>query len=137
MDADIVAVATAAVPYVTAAVSAYGAAVLSRIQETAADATVNTGGRVLRRLLQRNESAPAIEAAVLDLAADPADSDRQVALRLQIRKALAEDDRLAADISRIVNGGATTIISATGERSVAGHTISGVVVTGDDAEITK
>jgi hypothetical protein len=137
VDADIVAVATAAVPYVTAAVSAYGAAVLSRIQETAADATVNTGGRVLRRLLQRNESAPAIEAAVLDLAADPADSDRQVALRLQIRKALAEDDRLAADISRIVNGGATTIISATGERSVAGHTISGVVVTGDDAEITK
>jgi hypothetical protein len=79
VDADIVAVATAAVPYVTAAVSAYGAAVLSRIQETAADATVNTGGRVLRRLLQRNESAPAIEAAVLDLAADPADSDRQVA----------------------------------------------------------
>jgi hypothetical protein len=136
VDAEIVAVVTAAVPYVTAAVAAYGAAVLSRIQETAADATVDAGGRMLRRLLQRDESAPAIEAAVRDLATDPADEDRLAALRLQIRKALAEDDRLAADISRIVNGAATTI-SATGKRAVAAHTITGVVVTGDNAEITK
>lgn len=136
MDAEIVAVATAAVPYVTAAVAAYGGAVLSRIQEAAADVTVDAGGRVLRRLLQRDESAPAIEAAVRDLAADPADEDRLAALRLQIRKALAEDDQLAADISRIVNGATTTII-ASGKRSVAAHTITGPVVTGDNNEITK
>lgn len=130
MDAEIAAVASAAMPYVTAAVGAYGAAVLSRIQEAAADATVGVGGRVLRRLLQRPESALALEAAVRDLAMDVADEDRLAALRLQIRKILAADGRLAEDVSGMVRAAGTTV-NAWAKRSVAADTISGIVITGD------
>lgn len=137
MNAEFAALANAVVPYVTAAVGAYGAAVLTRLQEVAADATVGVGGTLLRRLLQRAEPAPALEAAVLDLAEDPDNGDRQSALRLQIRKVLATDERLAADVAGIVQAAGTTV-TASAPRSVAAQTISNSVVsTGDDAEITR
>jgi len=136
MDAEIAAVAAAVVPYLTAAAGAYGAAVLSRIHDSAADTTVGFGSRLLRRLLQREDSAPALESAVLDLAEDPADNDRQAALRLQIRKILAADEELAADVSGMINGAEITI-TASGDRAVAGQHISGVVITGDITETAR
>ena len=40
-----------AVPSVVAAVTAYGTAVLSRVEEASADASIRPGGRLLRRIL--------------------------------------------------------------------------------------
>lgn len=136
MDPDVTSLAGAVVPYVAAAAGAYGAGVVARVQEVAADATVGLGGRLLRRLLGREESAPLVEAAVLDVAEDPADEDRLAALRWQIRKAVAADPRLAAELSEMLASAGVTI-TASGERSVAGHTISGVVITGDGGQVTR
>lgn len=130
MDAEIVAAAAAAVPYVAAAVRKYGAEVLARIQEAAADATVGLGGKILRRLLQRSESASELEAAVQDLAEDTSDEDRLAALRLQIRKVMAADQQLSADVSELMKGAGVSI-TAYGDRSVAAYVINGPVSTGD------
>jgi hypothetical protein len=119
-------------PYITAAVTAYGAAVLSRAQDTAADATVSLGQRLLQRLVHRNEARPAVEVAVEDLAAEPADHDLQAALRVQLRKALLADPDLCAELSSMVRQSGPTII-ASGERSIAAHTIHGGAYTGDAA----
>jgi hypothetical protein len=87
MDGDL---AAAVVPYVAAAAGAYGAAVIERVQNAAADATVDTtvglGRRLLGRILRKEESAAPVAAAVSDLAQDPEDDDRVAAMRLQIRK---------------------------------------------------
>lgn len=136
MDVEVTALAAAVVPYVSAAVATYGAGVLSRVEDAAADATVGVGGRVLRRLLGRGESRPAVEAAVVDLAEDPGDEDRVAALRLQIRKALSEDPGLAAEVAQLV-GAAGVTVTASGERSIAAQTISGVAATGDSARVTR
>ncbi|MEU7750308.1 hypothetical protein [Micromonospora sp. NPDC049171] len=106
------------------------------MQEVAADATVGLGGRLLRRLLGREESAPMVEAAVMDVAEDPADEDRLAALRLQIRKAAAADSQLAVELSQMLASAGVTI-TASGGRSVAGQTISGVVITGDGGQVTR
>ncbi|MBM0235797.1 hypothetical protein JNW91_30990 [Micromonospora sp. STR1_7] len=136
MDPEITALAATVTPYVATAVGAYGAGVVARLQDVAADATVGLGGRLLRRLLARDESAPAVEAAVTDLAEDPSDEDRTAALRLQIGKVLAADAQVAADVSRMLASAGVTV-TASGERSVAANTISGVVVTGDGAQVTR
>ncbi|MEU4768013.1 hypothetical protein AB0H12_32660 [Actinosynnema sp. NPDC023794] len=137
MSAEIAELANAVVPYVTAAAGAYGSAVLTKLQEQSADATVRTGGSLLRRLLGKEQSAPALEAAVLDLAEDTEDPDRQGALRLQIRKLLAEDEELRAEISDVLKGAGATV-TASGTRAVAAEAITdSVVSTGDDAQITQ
>jgi hypothetical protein len=126
----VAAIAAAAVPYVAAAAGAYGAAVVARVREVAADATVGLGGRLLHRLLMRAESAPAVEAAVLELAEDPADEDRLAALRLQIRKVLAADAELAADVAGMLLRAGGPVV-ASGTRSVAMRDNAGIVQTGD------
>ncbi|MCC8245549.1 hypothetical protein [Saccharothrix luteola] len=137
MSAEIAELANAVVPYVTAAAGAYGSAVLTKLQEQSADATVRTGGSLLRRLLGKEQSAPALEAAVLDLAEDTEDPDRQGALRLQIRKLLAEDEELRAEISDVLKSAGATV-TASGDRAVAAEAITdSVVSTGDDAQITQ
>jgi hypothetical protein len=133
---DVTAVAAAVAPHVAAAVSAYGAGVVARVQEAAVDATAGMGGRLLRRLLGRTESAPAVEAAVRELAEGPDDEDRLAALRLQIRRVLAADPVMAADVEEILGGAGVSVI-ASGERSVAAQTISGIASTGDRATIQR
>lgn len=138
MDVDVVQTAAAVLPHVLAAVSAYGTSVLEkardRVIDEGADATVNLGLRVLRRILGREESQQAVESAVIDVAAGEDDSD--AALRLQIRKALAADAELAREVRGMLPA-AGSRIEASGERSVAIGENSGVVSTGDDASIQR
>ncbi len=137
MSAEIAELANAVVPYVSAAAGAYGNAVLTKLQEQSADATVRTGGSLLRRLLRQEQTTPALEAAVLDLAEDVDDPDRQGALRLQIRKLLTEDEELRTEIAGLLEVAAPAV-TASGTRSVATGTITGSVVsTGDNAQITR
>jgi hypothetical protein len=131
VDADL---AAAVVPYVAAVAGAYGGAVLERVTNAAADATaeatVGAGRRLLRRILGRAESAAVIGAAVQDLAVDPHDADRVAALRLQLRKAFADDPELVAEVRAMLPAGAVT---ASGTRSVALQDNTGIVQTGDGA----
>jgi hypothetical protein len=125
-------------PYVGAVVGAYGHAVWEKLQDetvdATADATVGLGRRLLRRLRGREESRPSLERAVADLADRPGDEDAAAAVRLQIRIALEADQRLAADLATMLPA---TAIVASGERSVATYDNSGVIATGDNAQIER
>ncbi|MET7337294.1 FxSxx-COOH system tetratricopeptide repeat protein [Nonomuraea sp. NPDC005650] len=88
-------------PYVGSAVGAYGAAVLARAQEQAADSTVSWGQRMLRQIFgsrQQEETPPEI----VELGDNPEDEDLQAALRVQIRRALGADPELAAEIRQML-----------------------------------
>ncbi len=133
---DAATVAAEVVPYVTAAASAYGVGVLTRAQDAAAEATVGLGHRVLARILHREASRPAIESAVTDLAHDPTDEDFQATLRAQIKKALREDPELTRELTAMLNAAGPTI-NASGTRSIATQTNSGIANTGDNATIQR
>lgn len=104
MDSDI---AQAVVPYVTAAIHAYGTRTLEKLRDAAvdygSDASINLGRKLLLRLLGHKASQPAVEAAVEDLASEPRDSDAIASLRRAIRRALANDLELQADIKYILD----------------------------------
>ncbi|WP_246273160.1 hypothetical protein [Phytohabitans houttuyneae] len=128
--------ATQVVPYIAAAAGAYGTAVIERVRDSAADATVEAtagwGRRLLGRILRRQESAAEVEAAVRDLAQDPDDADRVAAVRLQVRKALADDPELAAEVAAMLQAAGTSV-TASGPRSVAVQENSGIIQTGDSS----
>jgi hypothetical protein len=130
MDVDAAALAAAAVPHVLAAIGAYGAAVASKVEEATASATVNLGGRLLRRMLGRKESAAAVQQAVDEVAELPGDADRVAVLRAELRRALQADAGLAADVARLL-GEAGISVTASGPRSVAMRDNAGIVQTGD------
>ncbi|MER5702229.1 hypothetical protein ABT023_09780 [Micromonospora sp. NPDC002296] len=137
MDVGVTPVAEAVVPFVAAAVGTYGAGVVNRIQEAAASATVGVGGQLLRRLLGRSESAPALTSAVTDLAVDTSDEKRLATLQLRILDILRMDEQIRADVVGILQA-AKPNVTASGTRSVAAGTISGgIVITGDHAQIPR
>ena len=82
----------------SAAVGAYGGAVLAKIRDEAADATVSLGRRLLQRVFGTRDAAEPLPGPLVDLAADPADEDAVAAVRLAVRKALAADPVLVAEV---------------------------------------
>ncbi|MFD8567660.1 hypothetical protein [Streptomyces sp. NPDC059639] len=124
------------VPSVEAAVGAYGVAVLTRAEDTAAGETVRLGQRLLARILRRGAGTASIEAAVTDLAEAAEDPDALAALRHQIKKALRDDPQFAAELSAMLPG--SPGVQASGPRAVAvGGDNSGIISTGDGARIVS
>lgn len=86
------------------------------------------------KLYPKVEAKPAAQEAVQDVTNAPTDTDAQAALRLQLRKLLAEDETLASEVARLweeVKAGGVTIIAG-GERSIAARKIEGsTIITGD------
>ncbi len=120
-----------AVPAVSAAVSAYGAAVLTRAEDEAAGATVRLGQRLLERLRRNNPDRPALDAAVTDLAEANDDPDAVAALRLRIRHALRDSPQLHAELAALLP---VPRAETSGERTVAvAGDMTGIVSTGDGA----
>jgi len=102
MSGDAVSLAAEMTPYISAAVGVYGGAVLARIRDEAADATVGLGRRLLLRVFgSRGEGEP-LPGPLEDLAADPDDDDALSAVRLAVRKALAADPVLESDVRSIL-----------------------------------
>jgi hypothetical protein len=93
---------TAATPLVTAAVGAYGAAVLSKVRDDAADATVGAGRRVLQRVFGRRRDGDPLPQPLALLAADPGDPDALGAVRLAIRQALLADAAMLDEVKQIL-----------------------------------
>ncbi|MEU2552243.1 hypothetical protein ABZ589_11155 [Streptomyces sp. NPDC013313] len=121
-------------PYLTAAVGAYGAAVLTRAQDAAADATVGLGQRILQSLWRRgNEAGRAELERVVDEAADEQDDAYSAAvLSRLLRRALRDDPGLQEELSALLPAPAagTVTITASGERSIAAQHIR-TAITGD------
>ena len=104
MGGDIASMTAEMTPYISAAVSAYGGAVLARARDEAADATIGLGRRLLQKIFgHRNEAEP-LPGPLADLAGDPQDSDALAAVRLAVRKALEADPALAAEVRGMLAG---------------------------------
>jgi hypothetical protein len=88
---------SAEVTYVLAA-AAYGTAVLAKVRDDDADATVSLGRRVLQRVFGTRQAGEPLPEQLADLIADPEDGDAVAALRLAIRKALAADPAVRAGV---------------------------------------
>jgi tetratricopeptide (TPR) repeat protein len=84
-------------PYVSAAVGAYGGTVLAKVRDETADATVSLGRRLLRRVFGARDEGEPLPGPLADLVADR-DDDALAALRLAVRRALAADPGLAAEV---------------------------------------
>ncbi|GHH73769.1 hypothetical protein GCM10018781_38830 [Kitasatospora indigofera] len=138
MSTEIVELVGQATPYLTAAVSAYGGAVLARTEDAAVEATANLGRRILHAVFRRGSQAEqaALEAAVQDAAQDPENTDAVAALRQQIKRALREDADLRKELAHLLPAPAAgpVTITASGERSIAAHTIT-TAITGDGHRI--
>ncbi|MGV9382075.1 hypothetical protein ACWDRB_40125 [Nonomuraea sp. NPDC003707] len=112
MSADLSELVAQVSPYVVAAVNTYGAAVLARANDEAADATVGWGRRILQRIFGTAESEADAPEAVRDLATDPENADLQAALRVQIGKALRVDEELVSAVQALVAQAGHQVMSA-------------------------
>lgn len=93
------------------------------------------GRSLWSKLKPKVEAKPAALEAAQDVAQTPEDEDLQVALRVQLRKLLTEDQSLAEEVSSWLEQGkaAGITVTASGERSVAigGDAKGNTIVTGD------
>jgi len=78
--------------------------VLAKLRDDAADATVGLGRRLLQRIFGSRGEGEALPGPLADLVADPYDDDALAAARLAIRKALAADPVLAAEVRSMLAG---------------------------------
>jgi len=136
MSGEVVSLAAQVVPYASAAVGAYGGAVLAKVRDDAADAAVGLGRRLLQKIFGTRVEGEPLPGPLADVAADPGDEDAVAALRLTIRKTLTASPGLRAEVRDMLAQAGVTVTAA-GERSIAAQVISGVAVTGDDAMITR
>jgi hypothetical protein len=93
------------------------------------------------KLRPKAEAKPAAQEAVEEVAASPKDEDARAALRLQLKKLLAEDESLAREVFEMHEGArkAGVNVAAIGDRSVAiGGGVSGSnIITGDSNKISR
>jgi hypothetical protein len=95
---------------VTAAVGAYGGAVLAKVRDDAADATVGVGRRLLQRVFgQRAEDEPLPE-PLAALAADPGDADALGMVRYTMRQALEADAAMLEEVKSMLTSAHGVIV---------------------------
>ncbi|MFC4121023.1 hypothetical protein [Nonomuraea zeae] len=102
-------------PYVTAAIGAYGVAVLAKTSELAADTQIARGTRILQRVFGRGD---AYSRLVIGRVADakPDDEPSHAALKLAIMEAFQVDPYLAREVAAMLPRAA---VAASAERPVA------------------
>ncbi|MFE4696376.1 hypothetical protein ACFRIC_04725 [Streptomyces sp. NPDC056738] len=140
MSAEIVELVDQATPYLSAALTTYGAAVLSRAEEAAVGAavegTAGLGQRILHLVWRRRdeEGRAVLEGAVATAVEEPDDVDAAGALRHQLKRALREDAELVRELAALlpVSGGAT--VNASGTRAIGAQHI-GIAASGDNTTI--
>ncbi len=93
------------------------------------------------KLRPKVEAKSAALEAAQDVGANPQDEDAQATLRQQLKKLLAEDQALAADIARLwgeARAAGVTVV-APGHRSVAvgGSVIGSTIITGDRNKVER
>jgi hypothetical protein len=122
------------VPAISAAVGAYGVGVLTRAQDAAVDATVNLGQRILAWLWGHAAERGRLEAAVTDLATDGEDPDAVAALRLQVRRILAQDPELVTELAGMLPPAPRAGAIGTRSVAIAGNNTA-PITTGDHSPI--
>ncbi|MEU7673520.1 hypothetical protein AB0C42_01730 [Micromonospora taraxaci] len=113
-------VASTVVPYLSAAAGAYGAAVVQRVNDGAADATANATldlGRRLARRLFGSSRGDQVRAALVELAERPHDDGSVDLVREQVQAALAVDAALLTDVVQLL-GTSTHNVTVTSSQGV-------------------
>jgi hypothetical protein len=95
-------VASESVPYVTAALSAYGTVEPSKGQDDAAQSVVRFGRRLLQRIFGRKDDGEPLPSVLAKVAENPGDPDYLGALRAAIRAALESDAQMLTDVREIL-----------------------------------
>ena len=154
---DPITVAAAATQFLLRAVDVLGVKVWDKTSDLAADEAAGFGHRLLARLLRRGDDPDAdpdagaghgavaiagtgdqagVALAVRDLVATPGDQDMQAGLRLAVRRLLAADPVLMAEVAEMVAEHAPA--QRAGDRSIlfGGAQHGGVNVTGDGNDIS-
>jgi hypothetical protein len=123
-------------PYVVQA----GQKVAGKAADVIGEEAANYAEKLWQRLRPGVESKPAAKVAVEKVAKSPEDKDALDALRIQLEQLLAEDEALAADLTKIWGQAkAANVVTASGERSVAvGGDVSGsTIITGDQVQTDR
>ena len=134
----LVQVLTPFLPYLVKAGESVGARAAEQLQDQGWD----LASKLWARLGSKVEGRPAAQEAARDLAAAPTDEDAQAALRVQLRKLLADDPALQQELSALLNasgqGTTTTNVNVSGDRSVGiGRDVrGGTIITGDQNRTT-
>ena len=110
---EIATLVTDATPYLTAALAAYGGAVLTKVRDDAADATVGVGRRLLQRIFGRIGDGGSLPVPLAEVISAPDDTDALGALRLVMRRALEADPEMLADVREILASGQATVHAPT------------------------
>ncbi|MGW2637380.1 hypothetical protein [Streptomyces sp. NPDC001348] len=137
MSTEIVQMVQQAGPYLSAALAAYGDAVLVRAESAAVDATADVGRRILGLVWRRRDEPgrTALEEAVREAATDLEDEDAAAALRQEIKRTLREDARLLREVAALLPAAGPVTITA-GKGAIAAQHI-GIAVTGDHNEVNR
>lgn len=98
MSGDPLSVVAEMMPYVSAAVRAYGGAVLGKVRDDAADATVGLGRRFLLRVFGERSSEEPLPEPLAPLAAAPDDPDAVAALQRALGLALSASPVLEGEV---------------------------------------
>jgi hypothetical protein len=91
-----------ATPFMTAAVGAYGGAVLAKVRDDAADVTVGVGRRLLQRVFGHQAEVEPLPAPLAALAADPTDADAIGMVRSAMRQALESDATMFQEVKAML-----------------------------------
>jgi hypothetical protein len=128
MAGEIATLVSDATPYITAAAGAYGGAVLAKVRDDTANATVGLGRRLLQRVFGHGVEDTALPAPLAALAADPDDADALGMVRWMMRQALEADAAMLRDVRSILASAegvtATQHVRAGRDAYVAGRDIS-------------
>jgi len=91
-------------PTISAAMSAYGGAVLTQAEDAAAGATVNIGRRILQRVWHRRDERQrdALETDVREAAAESENADAQAVLRQAVRRTLGDHPELLEELAELL-----------------------------------
>jgi hypothetical protein len=129
----IVQVLTPFLPYLLKVGEGLGTRAAQQMEDKGWDLATKLWGRLGARV----DARPAAKEAAADLAAEPADEDARGALRVQLRKLLADEPLLQKELEALLKeaqgSGSTTTVTASGDRSVAvGRDVHGsTIITGD------
>jgi len=105
----------------------------------AVDQSLEWAKSIWTKLKPGVEAKPAALEAAQDVAQAPENEDLQVALRVQLKKLLTEDQSLAEEVSRWLQQGkaAGNTVTVSGERNIAigGDAKGSTIVTGDGNKV--
>ena len=105
---EVTALVTDATPYMTAALTAYGTAVLTKVRDDAADATVGVGRRLLQRICVRREDREPLPVLLAEVGSALDDAAALETLRLASGRELEADAKMLADVRQILAAGQIT-----------------------------